>query len=679
MAIATESSDRHAPAGLSPAALSTGVDRSRQFALARRHSIMVRALKVLLPACAILVMSSYAIFVQHSVKIGNGELKIGPVAFSSDVLTMHNPQYEGYGKDGSRFSVSARTAEQDVAQKGPIRLTTIEGSIVQANNVSTSIRGTRGIFDTDASELELLDGIEIKSSDGMAARLSRAKLFMKESRIVSAEPVEVEMSAGTLRGNSMVLLQKTREVTFSDGVHARLKPQSRSNEQAGRTPAAAGLIGASDAPVDVTAPTLTVNDGQKTAVFTGNVRAEQEGSVLTARVLEVVYDGGPGSAGQSEKSSPGSGRVKRILARDDVVMTRGSDRVVSAAAEFDAVAETTALTGGVVFTSGPDREASADRADLDFKAETALLTGAVTVSQGPNMLSGRRLFVDRKNGTMQLSSPAEGSSPAGRITSRFRQPQGTPSREKAAPDGDAGGWRFQTDPNAPIDIEADTLDVDDKSKTATFRGNVHVEQGDFRIRTVELVATYTGQAGAGLMPSADPGAKNGTAQLQRVQARRKVVVTSKQDQSATGDWADFDVKANTVVLGGDVTLTQGRNVIRGPRLVIDMTTGQSRMETSRAAGGQTAKAPQGGTDSSQTQQGSNAPGAKGWPAGACGGRMCAVFYPSDIEALGKRGGGALPGQRKQENGQPVEAPQAQRQGEGASSWTSTTVPAGEAK
>lgn len=677
MAIPTESSDRQVPAGPSPAAWNTSLDRSRQFVLARRHSTIVRLLKMLLPACAVLVMSSYAVSVQRSVKVGDGELKVGPIAFSSDVLTMHNPHYEGYGKDGSRFSVSARAAEQDVAQKGPIRLTTIQGKIVQPNNVSTSIRATRGLFDSDANELELLDGIEIKSSDGMAARLSRAKLFLTESKVVSTEPVEVEMSAGTLRGNAMVLLQKSREVTFSDGVEARLTPQTRQNQPASPTPAQAGLIGTSDAPVIVTAPMLVVNDGQKTAVFSGNVRAEQDGSVMTARELEVIYDGQATPSGQKDISAPTAGRIRRILARNDVVLTRGNDRVVSAAAEFDTIAETSSLTGGVTFTSGTDRQAVAQRADLDFRAETALLTGDVTVSQGPNVLTGRRLFVDRKNGTMQLSSPPEPGSPPGRITSRFQQPQAKPTRTTASPDGDAGGWRFQTDPNAPIDIEADTLDVDDNSRTATFRGDVHARQGDFRIRTVELIATYTGKAGVDLMQPADSGERN-AAQLQRVQARRKVIVTSKQDQSATGDWAEFDVRSNTVVLGGDVTLTQGRNVIRGPRLVIDMTTGLSRMETSRSSGAQSAKAVQGNPDTTDSEKGSNAPGPKGWPAGACGGRMCAVFYPSDLEALAKRGNGARPGARKSVNGQP-ESPQSQGPGNGASSWTSTTVPAEAAK
>ena len=71
------------------------------------------------------------------------------------------------------------------------------------------------------------------------------------------------------------------------------------------------------------------------------------------------------------------------------------------------------------------------------------------------------------------------------------------------------------------------------------------------------------------------------AQLTRVEARQSVNVTGKDGQRAEGEWADFDVKANTIVMGGHVVVTQGRNIVRGAegsRLLIDMTTGEVLLE-----------------------------------------------------------------------------------------------------
>ncbi len=72
-----------------------------------------------------------------------------------------------------------------------------------------------------------------------------------------------------------------------------------------------------------------------------------------------------------------------------------------------------------------------------------------------------------------------------------------------------------------------------------------------------------------------------------------MIVTSKNGQDATGDWADFDVKANKVTLGGDVVLTQDKNVVRGTRLVIDMTTGQSMIHNDPGAAWTAKAAPEG--------------------------------------------------------------------------------------
>jgi lipopolysaccharide export system protein LptA len=68
-----------------------------------------------------------------------------------------------------------------------------------------------------------------------------------------------------------------------------------------------------------------------------------------------------------------------------------------------------------------------------------------------------------------------------------------------------------------------------------------------------------------------------------MEAKGGVVVVQK-DQTATGDSGLFDVRANTVTLIGNVVVSQGRNVLRGSRLVVDMTTGVSRVEAGRSSG-----------------------------------------------------------------------------------------------
>ena len=54
-----------------------------------------------------------------------------------------------------------------------------------------------------------------------------------------------------------------------------------------------------------------------------------------------------------------------------------------------------------------------------------------------------------------------------------------------------------------------------------------------------------------------------------------------ENMTATGDRAIFDMAKNLVTLAGNVVLTQGDNVVRGDRLVVDLTTKRGRVEGGR--------------------------------------------------------------------------------------------------
>ena len=56
-------------------------------------------------------------------------------------------------------------------------------------------------------------------------------------------------------------------------------------------------------------------------------------------------------------------------------------------------------------------------------------------------------------------------------------------------------------------------------------------------------------------------------------------MVTQKDQVVTGETAVFDTKTNLVTMLGGVVLTQGKNVLRGDRLLVDMTTGVSRVES----------------------------------------------------------------------------------------------------
>ena len=131
----------------------------------------------------------------------------------------------------------------------------------------------------------------------------------------------------------------------------------------------------------------------------------------------------------------------------------------------------------------------------------------------------------------------------------------------------------------PIAIESDQLDVDDAKALATFTGNVAVSQGETLIKTSKLLVYYVkapaadGKAPAAPKPDAAKGAlPGGNNQIDRIEASGKVYIKST-DQVATADTANFNMKTQLAVLTGDVVLSQGENVARGPKLTVHMDTG----------------------------------------------------------------------------------------------------------
>lgn len=141
---------------------------------------------------------------------------------------------------------------------------------------------------------------------------------------------------------------------------------------------------------------------------------------------------------------------------------------------------------------------------------------------------------------------------------------------------------YSANANKPINIEADALEVDDKKKIATFKGNVSATQGDFNIRAKEIQVLYTaaGKKDPAASPSANSGLPGGgSADIQQIDAKGKVLVTTKDNQTTTSDWAIFEVKKQLVTIGGDVVVSQGTDTIKGSKLVIDLNTGLSRFET----------------------------------------------------------------------------------------------------
>ena len=115
------------------------------------------------------------------------------------------------------------------------------------------------------------------------------------------------------------------------------------------------------------------------------------------------------------------------------------------------------------------------------------------------------------------------------------------------------------DSNAPVDVNADRIEVQDRADRAIFVGNVHVKQAELTLDTQRLTVAYS---------------SNGGVQIRRLDAAGGVTVHSPSE-TAKGDFGIYDLDRKLITLIGNVQLNREQNQVIGQRLVIDLDSGRA--------------------------------------------------------------------------------------------------------
>ena len=113
--------------------------------------------------------------------------------------------------------------------------------------------------------------------------------------------------------------------------------------------------------------------------------------------------------------------------------------------------------------------------------------------------------------------------------------------------------------DAPVDVSADRIEVQDRADRAMFAGNVHVKQAELSLDTDRLTVAYSSEKGV---------------QIRRLDAAGGVVVRSPSE-TAKGDFGIYDLDRKLITLIGAVQLNRGDNQVNGSRLVIDLDSGRA--------------------------------------------------------------------------------------------------------
>ncbi len=130
----------------------------------------------------------------------------------------------------------------------------------------------------------------------------------------------------------------------------------------------------------------------------------------------------------------------------------------------------------------------------------------------------------------------------------------------------SGGSGFNS--NAPVDVDADRIEVQDRADRAIFSGNVVARQGNMTLNSARLTVIYTNTNGV---------------DVQRLEATGGVTIRTPSE-TAQGNVGLYDVNRRLITLIGGVRLTQGQNRVQGGRLVLDLNTHRAVMDGGSSSG-----------------------------------------------------------------------------------------------
>src|SRR4051794_37460102 len=192
-----------------------------RFAVAARHSRLVRVLRIAVPAVVGLAMAgvvAISIFNPFRALMKNLPLNMDNLVVSGTKITMEAPHMSGFSMDQRPYEVWAKTATQDLTAPDRVELQAPRAKVLMEDRSTVTMDARSGVFDTKANLLDLRKEIFLQSSTGYEARLSQALLDIGKGTVTSEEPVDVKLLNGTLTADKLRITEKGALVRFEGHV-----------------------------------------------------------------------------------------------------------------------------------------------------------------------------------------------------------------------------------------------------------------------------------------------------------------------------------------------------------------------------------------------------------------------------------------------------------------------------
>jgi lipopolysaccharide export system protein LptC len=205
-----------------------------RFAIAARHSRLVRVLRIAVPAAVVAAMAliiGISIFNPFRIVMQSLPVDRDGFAVSGTKVTMESPHLSGYTPDQRPYELWAKSAVQDLTDPDHVELKTLRAKVLMEDQSTVTLDARTGILNNKQQTLDLHKDIFLQTSTGYEARLSQAFVDMGKGTVDSDEHVDVKLTNGTLSSDRLRITGGGDVVRFEGNVVMHLDHLDASNGQ----------------------------------------------------------------------------------------------------------------------------------------------------------------------------------------------------------------------------------------------------------------------------------------------------------------------------------------------------------------------------------------------------------------------------------------------------------------
>jgi lipopolysaccharide export system protein LptC len=192
-----------------------------RFAMAARHSRMVRILRIAVPGAVGLAMAAVvgiSVFNPFRMLMPKLPLDMGNLVVSGTKITMEAPHLAGYTPDRRPYEMWAKTAVQDVTDPDHVDLNKLRTKLLMQDGSTVFLDSLTGLFDNKAQTLDLHKDIFLQTTTGYEARLTQAHVDLVKNTVDSDEHVDVKLTNGTLSSDRLRIINGGEIIRFEGNV-----------------------------------------------------------------------------------------------------------------------------------------------------------------------------------------------------------------------------------------------------------------------------------------------------------------------------------------------------------------------------------------------------------------------------------------------------------------------------